>query len=248
MPIYPKRKVIKEESFPNDTATNKLLGLESFVESSATVPYKEDMSIPGFYKSWINSSTYKDRLTNNGYKDPNKTLGNRLSSLNNVELEMNSNYDTQASPAVNRKSKSYININPNDLKKERYDTLAAHEYSHITGARPFHLNKGLGLSKKEQGMINSYNKNPSKNYHDRAPEELKADLDSVRYEMFKKGMYDIRKGVPFQKEDLKRNIDILNKNSSFKRLFDQTGEDNFIEMMNTIASNKNTTNTHGYIS
>jgi hypothetical protein len=70
------------------------------------------------------------------------------------------------------------------------------------------------------------------------PQEFKSDLNALRFLMFDKGIYDIRKGKEFTKEDLERAKEKLKGNESLERSIDAAGESGFIKLMNIIAKGK----------
>lgn len=218
---------------------SSMLGMASFKpfsDTSPTIPFVKDMSVEGFYNNWINSEEYRNRLAQNEYESPDQMVRNRSNSIQNSIFEMNESNPTMANAPATPTSKSYININPQDIGTQAsFDTLKAHEASHVAGAKQQFQNPVVGFNEKEAGIIRDLTTNKSKNSHDRAPEEIKADLDATRYNLFKKGIYDISEGKPFTKKELDKAMPFLKKDTSFNRLFEQTGEDNFIEMMNTIA-------------
>ena len=74
--------------------------------------------------------------------------------------------------------------------------------------------------------------------HVRDPDEFKSDLNALRYFMFDKGIYDIRKGKEFTKEDLEKAKEVLKDNPSLERSLDAAGESGFIKLMNVIAKSK----------
>lgn len=205
--------------------------------SNPTIPYKQDMSVEGFFRSWVNSPEYKRRLIENQYNNPEQIILNRNSALDNLVFGFDESLPTQASAPINPRSESFVNINPRDYDKASPQTLKAHEISHVVGSTPGYENQNIGFNPIEQDLIKQYRTNPSSNTHDMMPKELKADMDAVRYNLFQKGLYDITSGNPFTKEDFQKALPSLKEDTSFKRLFDQTGEENFIEMMNTIAMN-----------
>ena len=67
------------------------------------------------------------------------------------------------------------------------------------------------------------------------PQEFKSDLNALRYLMFDKGIYDIRKGKEFTKEDLEKAKEVLKDNPLLERSLDAAGESGFIKLMNVIA-------------
>ena len=83
-------------------------------------------------------------------------------------------------------------------------------------------------------------KNRKENLHNSAPNEIHADLDSLRYNLFKEGIYDTRKGdmSDEQYEEMISNSKIRN-NFMFKRLKKHyPDKHSFLKIMNTIAQNK----------
>jgi hypothetical protein len=68
-----------------------------------------------------------------------------------------------------------------------------------------------------------------------APEEFKSDLQALRYLMYDRGVYDIRKGKKFTKEDLERAKEKLKGNQSLERTIQAAGENGLIKLMNIIA-------------
>jgi hypothetical protein len=236
--IVPKRPV-------NNKTRNPLL--ERTTASKAVVPFTYDNNPVSFMESWIQSDEYKNRLQNNQYADPTKTQANRLSSVQKLETNLMDDYPTKGYGSPTPTSKSFININPNDAKKFGYSTVFAHELGHVAGAIPQSTNQNIGFNQVEEDMLRGSNINPSKNAHDRSPEELKADLDSNRFNMFQKGVYDITQGQPFTIEHLNKAKERLKGDTSFDRLLEQTGDDNYIDLMNKIASDKTqTTNMAAY--
>ena len=209
--------------------------------NNPTVPFTRDMSPEGFFRSWINSPEYKRRLQQNQYSNPDRMISNRNAALDNLVFEFRDDLETQASPPATPGSQAYININPLS-RRANIDTQTAHELSHVTGAKPQAVNRNIGFNPTEEEMIRGFRTNPSKHAHERMPEEMKADLDATRFNLFKKGLYDITSGNPFTKEDLDRALPSLQEDTSFRRLFDQTGEESFINMMNTIAMNRQNNN------
>lgn len=196
-----------------------------------TVPYSEGSDVLGFYDSWINSTEYKSRLNKNKYKNPDKVIDDRLKNLNRLNINIG-NVRSEARPGT-----GHIDINIEDAKKYGKDTVKSHEISHLIGASPSGI-YNTSFNKKEEDRFRDLNINPSSDIHDRLPFEMKGDLDSNRFNMFKGGIYDVREGQPFTKDHLEKSRETLKDDIPFNRLIDQVGDDNYIELMNTIASNK----------
>ncbi len=79
-------------------------------------------------------------------------------------------------------------------------------------------------------------KNVTRDYR---PAENKADLNSMRYDLYKNGIYDSRKNQPFKKEHLQQF-----KKTGFDkyRLFKNYNDEDIIYLMNNLASNNKSSN------
>jgi hypothetical protein len=75
--------------------------------------------------------------------------------------------------------------------------------------------------------------------HSQKPQEVKADLDALRFSMYDKGIYDIRKGTKFSDLDFENARQKLGQDRVFKRLENRVGKKNFVNLMNTIAQDYN---------
>jgi hypothetical protein len=153
-----------------------------------------------------------------------------------------------------------ISIHPYHTKTpEIQKTVTAHEIAHAIDTPSTYENeliwntmlKGDAFNKQPQfySEINPNTGNIISNPKDRErrgmaqyvaldPQEFKSDLNALRYLMFDKGIYDIRKGKEFTKEDLERAKEKLKDNESLQRSIDAAGESGFIKLMNVIAKNK----------
>lgn len=205
----------------------------------------------GFFWDWINSPEYSQRLSNTGYVNPQETVSMRNKNLENFDyyqFPKNAvNVQSQARPGTSVGARGFIRpqmlLHPGDIEQAGINTLYPHELSHIIGAAPgagtLIPQDGqrfkVGYTPQEEKILQKSIINPSKKLHDRKPFEIKADIDSNRYNLFQKGIYDIRKGTPFTIDDLNRAKKTLKDDESFKRLLEQVGDENYINLMNTIA-------------
>lgn len=216
-------------------------------ESLPTVPFTEGSDLLGFFNSWMQSPEYNKRLQQNQYNPSMQS--NRLNALGNTEFSYGTDATSIANAPINAKSKAFVHVNPNEARQLGVDpqTVKAHELSHATGAVQGFVNPFVGINPYETDIIKKSitREKPQPNTRDYSewshmnqPHEIKADLDATRWNMFKKGVYDIREGNPFGKEHLNKAKELFKDDNSFKRLLKQVGEDNYIELMNTIASNK----------
>lgn len=202
---------------------------------------------------YSNSPVYQQRLQQTGGNTHPEDVGN----IYNTKITYNPNQATEAFPrrTYNPRGINKINFNQNQIKQigANNDEAQAHEWSHII--RP--------LSGQEQYNIFSSNKDPFiqpflqhhifdpssiKNWtqsindngndkHDLRPDENKADLDALRYMMYKKGIYDTSKGNLDEKTLNKALADPEIKNSfTTKRLLKMFDPKSLVQMNNTIAA------------
>jgi hypothetical protein len=94
------------------------------------------------------------------------------------------------------------------------------------------------MNQVEYDMFNEANINRSSNPHEAMSAEMKADLDANRFNLFKNKIYDVKKGIPFNQNDLLKTKKALKGDITFDRLIKQTGNENYIKLMNSIASDK----------
>lgn len=154
------------------------------------------------------------------------------------------------SPKTNK-----ITINEQADKKSMYlpnstlspKSVQAHELSHAAQSgvplnnkderelfsrlKDYHIDDDFRLQDKEDMIKNKvYNKLD----HDYLPSENKADIDGLRYELYRKNIYDTRKDGKFNKWHLNqiRESDFIKK-----RLKNNYTDDDIIWLMNNIADN-----------
>jgi len=137
-----------------------------------------------------------------------------------------------------------------------------HEYSHLTrglsnpqeALQIASLNKRASKSvpllkrymkendnfynQKYQGIVN----NLGMDSHTIDPDENYADLNSLRYLMYKQGIYDTRKG-PMSMEHLQKAMSdpYIKKQFTFKRMLENFEPENIVELNNKVAKNKQVT-------
>ena len=98
----------------------------------------------------------------------------------------------------------------------------------------------------ETGKTANYEQDPNYYYkaqgklsHDASPWESHADLESLRYELYRLGIYDSRKANnPFTQEHLNK----FKQTGTHNRLLDNFKDEQIISMMNDIADNGNMNN------
>lgn len=218
-----------------------------------------ELDIKSDPKKWMydymNSELFKDRLNKAGLAELTKQEKQDFLNTNIIESD-----DVGTKAFTKEVSNLFINEGLNKLKRNvnnvsisknlnknwdeaysEYDptlvgynntpsSALTHELSHIQRK----------LSSGEEAIINGLSKNENSNYHDVRADEKKADLDALRYMMFKKGIYDP------SKEDMnikhfnkaKKDKDI-SKEATFQRLLKSFTPDNLINFNNFIASENN---------
>jgi hypothetical protein len=229
-----------------------------------TVPYLEKTKDPAeFFKSWITSPEYRRRKIETDYQeypeyspvtgdeidDPYKgplidrAMRNNFLKLEQIQRPGAITYDPK------RRSEYFeeygeANVNPKDYAGD-INTVKAHEIAHAVDT------KESDLSRKEVDLLYSATEGWGKRLPDRLspelwskvqdaqhlikPRELRADLNALRFLMYDKDIYDIRKGEKFTKEDLEKAKEKLKGNESLDRTLMVTGDDNLIKLMNIIA-------------
>jgi len=240
--------------------------VEQAVQPTPTVPYLQTKDPSEFYKSWIQSPEYAKRQLNTGYSQgedlymPN-AAASRESRLGAIEDMTPITYSTRepskATPGVYG-SPSYVNINPSDYVGTSKQAIEAHELAHVAGAmgevRPgmmsateqdiFKKSMLPMTEPKLSGVQGSKEREASKRdledfQHSQEPDEVKADLDALRFMMYDKGIYDITKGQKFTETDFEKSKQNFGKDRVFNRLEKRVGKKNFVKLMNTIASADN---------
>lgn len=190
-------------------------------------PLREGSTPQGFFHDWINSDEYRKRIESNQYDNPDETINNRLRNLERSSIEF-SDAKSVAAPSGN------VNINSQDASKYGANVVVPHELGHLIGGS-YPGQYDSSMSTFEKSLLDTGNINRSSNSHDAIAPEMKSDLDSNRFNLFKKGIYDIKKGEPFTKEHLKKAKESFKNDETFNRLINQTGDDNYIRLMNTVA-------------
>jgi len=242
-----KKKTKYAEGGLIDNPLNKRNTVNPFIQT----PFTQATTAEGFFWDWVNSPHYYKRLPEFGYENPDKTVQDRTRNLENfryTEFPSNAmNVKSQARPGTTVGSRAFIQpevmLHRSDIDKYGKDTTISHELSHVIGAVPGANTLipqdgqrfNVGYTPQEESFIQQNIINSSQDLHDNKPFEIKADLDSTRFNLFKKGVYDIRQGTPFTIEHMNKAKEALKDDISFKRLLDQVGEENYINMMNTIA-------------
>lgn len=199
-------------------------------------PFKEGSTPQGFLYDWVNSDEYRRRIEANAYEDPESTINSRLRNLERSNIGF-SDAKSVAAPGSKYNTTSDVNINKSDSSKYGGNVVIPHELGHLIGGS-FPGQYDSSMSTFEKALLDTSNINKSTNPHDAIAPEMKSDLDSNRYNLFKSNIFDIKKGQPFTQEHLEKAKKQFKNDETFNRLIKQTGDENYIRLMNTIASNE----------
>jgi len=135
------------------------------------------------------------------------------------------------------------------------ENLLAHELSHVSrelSPEEQQFVAGLNYNKDNVKSLNYYNKVKQKNsvsyndymygkgMHDDVPGELKADLDSFRYQLYKHKIYDASKG-DLKLEHIQKALTTpgLNVDFQFQRLLKHFYLEGLVDFNNKVAGNTN---------
>ena len=222
--------------------------------------YKSWIQSPEYARRQSNTG-YSSSAKDESYSVPSASASRkaRLESLNNIDpITYNTREASKATPGYYGGASS-VNINPSDYIDTNRQMIEAHELGHIAGAA---VNEGTSrpgiMSGREQdifkssmlplreptlsGAQGSKQREASRRsledfIHSQKPQEVKADLDALRFSMYDKGIYDIRKGAKFSELDFENAKQKFGQDRVFKRLENRVGKKNFVNLMNTIAQN-----------
>ena len=216
--------------------------------------------IRDFYGKMINSPEYIKRLYNNGYVDQTdkpidfegyrealNIAKERWRSVKNtsfLEKESNDGFSQQVKNLITG-SKSYKHGSVYDSSnqkiayiKSQADELKVHPrtiVSHEFG----HAETDPGMSRYEGELIDSKLINKNATLHDKDAHEGKADINAVRYNLYKNGLFNPSTGQ-YKTKDGKFNPSLLEsiKNDGVvKRMLENYGSKNMEYLINTIADN-----------
>jgi len=202
-----------------------------------------------FTQRYIQSPKYKERLTSSGY-DVNPEINTRLNNVNTVKTfgqygipsrENRLNFESTGRPYTPGGSSYLPQSNAIVIDHKQAEKLGipassieSHEFGHAE------LGSRGGGNIPMTSRLNEYDSNqiinrllPTANpIYKQAPDEIKSDLNSLRYELFNKGLYDA--GMEdFNKEHLNQ----INDSYIRDRLGKNYSDEDLIWLMNNIAQN-----------
>lgn len=214
-----------------------------------------------FLLDYINSGTYEKKLQKSGYKNPDQEVLERAKNVKTVTTDYQTGKPNVFEQVYNKAiDKPYSNSGSGyfgeehtivmDNKTDKLITamdpkyVRSHEMGHAElsdGQFKNRLNDNdnyelLSRSREYFGSSRENAKEVMKHLqqvsHDYRPEENKADLNSLRFLMKKKDIYDATKDEPFTKE----HLDKIPDNFIKKRLLKNYSQKDLIWLMNNIAA------------
>lgn len=232
------------------------------INNTSSRPLPSDRPVVDWYASYINSPKYKERLSA-FYKYPEYIQRQRADVLRNVSYREN--------PGT--KSRYYENGNEiamSDLQVKALNTTRAEIMSHELG-HSINSNtkaKGAALSPQEEDFILKRNKQLSQASYDRFkalsketgssmnnlldgeshdvnPGENLSDIQSLRYLLKQRKLYDA--GTQDVTPDILKKAasdPVIRKSFIWKRLKESFGEKELQEIMNKVAANKSNNNSN----
>jgi hypothetical protein len=220
---------------------------------------KAQKDVADFYRSYLQSPNYKKRLKMQGYTDPNQAISSRLTNLDSLKfVPMERGFGSAYIGKDNE-----IQVDPMDVEEYGMNALISHEMSHALGATKNSFFKGeMKMNKKEHELIDKKNKlskygewdildmngiplpepYDEKKVHNGKSQEFKADMDALRYQLYKDKIYNTGK-QKFNNKILQKAKEKYKDNHIINRLFERASDKDLIELMNTIASRSNLSQT-----
>jgi hypothetical protein len=211
--LFPEEKnsVVDQEIKNRLEGLNKLKGKFDYIDDVGTY-----------------SSSYYEPKTNSLFVRPNSDAN--ISFVNGDENEWNNKIDVsntighEIGHAIGRHSnKDSNNIwYSNGISKKESDLL-------------MNANIGLMRSKNRDEVLKDRN-NPEYTYdldHDNRPSELKADIDALRYQLYRQGVYD-----PGTQDFTREHLEKAKPSFTRNRLNEHFNDDELIDLMNKLSYNE----------
>lgn len=241
----PETQSALDRVLKNPHGNPNLVAKQSFKRTLTPITKRQTGGeIKQYYKQYITSPNYKKRLVTQGHQNPDQIIRDRLYNLNGIkEVPVNTGNEYVAKTNKVHVDKSEIkeyNLNAGSLK--------AHEYSHGVGAlmtKKDNIPSSLQLNKNEINQLEGRNllrKQPEPTkledwanwIHDTRGNEIKADLDALRFRLKKDGLYDTGT-QQFNKQLLDKSKVRYKKDMVVDRLMKAYPSKDLIYLMNNIA-------------
>jgi len=199
---------------------------------------------------YISSDKYKNRLVNSGYDNVDNLIKKRKNKVQNVKIKnqerepdfldkvLNTLKGEDYTDGTSRYNydKNSIILDKKQIKKlnAKSENVEAHEIAHAESSL---FDKNISLNKYDKDQIKKrYSKRYfefyKKNKHNSSPHEVKADLNALKYQLYKEG-------IDLDKNDFTKEMLYQTDNKFImKRLWDKFEEEDLVWLMNNIASNE----------
>lgn len=207
----------------------------------------ETGEVKDFYNQYLNSPNFRKRALEQGRSNVDELITDRMNNIKGVtttvDNTLGSMYDAPDYTVV---------YNPKDAAEFGFpmQSVLAHEYGHTIGASQgkYLINPNLELNQNEMNAFTSRNKLARVNTtgmtdqqkldveHDSRPSESKADLDALRFRLFKDKIYDTGT-QEFSPELLKKAKELYKNDNIVNRLFQNYSDEDLIYLMNHVAKN-----------
>jgi hypothetical protein len=220
-----------------DNKKPKYKGKANLKASTEEERINAEKSVADFYDQYLNSPKYRERLIKQGYTNPDEVISSRKHRLDKRQVYWTPNQGSTYDGYFQ------VTLDPNEIHSKGYSFPAtvAHEFGHMVGAVPSSEYDGIlkykYMKPKEVNLINKSNKlfRKNKNYdlHEARPWEAKADVDALRYMLYKDNIYDAGQ-QDITPEILKKAREKYTT-KEFKDLFTNFSDESLIEIMNTVA-------------
>lgn len=207
----------------------------------------KDDDVLKFTKDYLQSDMYVQRLQGQGYENPQQEREARLNNLKSVRISKNENLPMGSHYDYKKHVVRMDTARDRDFGEGiRGNSVLAHELAHVELSDE--NREGIPRLNNQDydelfTRLKDFDKIKDRDYkdlpHDYKPDEMKADLNAIRYQLFKNNIYDTKKGE-FTKEHLNK----LKQSSNFSkdRLLRNYKEEDLIWLMNNIASTTNIEN------
>ena len=161
---------------------------------------------------------------------------------------MRPGYDGNTNPIVKVNPGQAVTMaEDHELSYNPFNSILTNEYSHALGANHPNTNDTAAIDflmtererdmTKEKGRDFLWSDNDLQIPHDTKSYEIKSDIDTTRYELWKAGLYDFEEDFMFDQS----HIDYIRENPDKfikdKQLLEQFDDNQVVDMMNTFTDN-----------
>lgn len=218
----------------------------SFVPDKYTTRTVEKQLGPKeFTEKYIESPIYKDRLSSSGYTNVNDEIKNRLNRVkktNTVYQSGTPSWDKQVYNDIHNipytegfsgsNFPGNIVVDTKEAKKLNVpiSSIEVHEYGHKETDTD-----GNALNEKDSNELNNRLLPDFKNkdMHDSWKEENKSDMNTLRYELYQKGIDVLNKPIEQKHLDMIKSM----KSSGGKRFLEHYSNKDALWLLNNVAKN-----------